>query len=96
MHKSGSFPDCLRIAQVMPVYKKGSKTNCSNYRPNSLLSPLSKIFEKIISSRLYNYIEKKQLLSDCQFGFRPNYSTSLAISNICNNILLNKDKGSYF
>ena len=91
----GSFPNCLKIAQVIPVYKKGSKTNCSNYRPISLLSPLSKIFEKIISSRLYNYIEKKQLLSDCQFGFRPNYSTSLAISNICNNILLNKDKGFY-
>ena len=91
----GSFPNCLKIAQVIPIYKKGSKTNCSNYRPISLLSPLSKIFEKIISSRLYNYIEKKQLLSDCQFGFRPNYSTSLAISNICNNILLNKDKSFY-
>ena len=40
-------------------------------------------------------MKKKQLLSDCQFRFQPNYSTSLAISNICNNILLNKDKGFY-
>ena len=88
----GSFPDCLKIAQVISVYKKGSKNKCSNYLLISLL-PLSKIFEKIISSRLYNYIEKKQLLTDYQFGFRPNYSTFLAMSNICNNILLNTDKG---
>ena len=40
-------------------------------------------------------MKKKQLLSECQFGFRPNYSTSLAISNIFNNILLNKDEGFY-
>ena len=56
----GSFPDCLKITQVIAVYKKGSKTNLkTNYCPISLLSPLSKIFEKIISSRLYNYIRKK-------------------------------------
>ena len=72
----GSFTDCLKIAQVIPVYKKGSKTNCSNYRPISFLPPISKIFEKIIFSPLYDYIEKKQLLSDYQFGFQPYYSTS--------------------
>ena len=49
-----SFPDCLKIAQVIPVYKKGSKNNCSNYCPIFLLPPLSKIFEKIISSRKKN------------------------------------------
>ena len=88
----GSFPDCLKNAQVIPVYKKGSKTNCSNYCSISLLPPLSKIKKLSLD---YITILKKQLLSDCQFEFRPNYSTSLAISNIYNNILLNKDKGFY-
>ena len=54
------FLDGLKIAQVIPVFKKASKTNCSNYHLISLLPPLLKIFQKIISSQLYNYIEKKE------------------------------------
>ena len=48
----GTFPDILKIAEVQPIYKKGPKDICENYRPISLLSPFSKIFEKCIHHRL--------------------------------------------
>ncbi len=48
----GVFPDILKFASVCPIYKKNDRTNCANYRPISLLSNLSKIFEKAMYNRL--------------------------------------------
>ena len=53
--KTGKYPDHLKIAKVIPIYKKGSKTDPNNYRPISILSNLNKIFEKLLHSRLYKY-----------------------------------------
>ena len=50
---TGVYPNILKIAQVFPIHKKGSKLECSNYRPISLLSPINKVFEKLLYSRLY-------------------------------------------
>ena len=44
----GSFPDAFKIAKVKPLFKKGSKTDPSNYRPISLLPLLSKVFERVV------------------------------------------------
>ena len=87
--QEGIYPDVLKIAQIIPVYKKGNKSSCTNYRPISLLSPINKIFEKLIYSQLENYLTKKKLLTDNQYGFRTGYSTSLAVSNICDVIIHN-------
>ena len=67
----------------------------SNYRPISLLSIFSKIFESIIAARLTNYLNKYNLLYEFQFGFRSSYSTKLAIINSVDDILLNLDKKNY-
>ena len=75
--ESGKYPDILKIAQVVPIYKnKGSKTDCSNYRPISLLSPLNKILEKLIYQRIIKYLDKYKLLTNHQYGFRQNSSTA--------------------
>ena len=60
--RSGVYPDILKIAKVIPVFKKGSPTSINNYRPISILSPINKIFEKILYSRLIKYINKSKLL----------------------------------
>ena len=57
---TGTHPEKLKLVNVLPIYKKGSRLLISNYRPISLLSNLNKIFEKIIFKRVYNFIEKKR------------------------------------
>ena len=76
---SGIFPDLLKVARVVPIYKKGDARNPSNYRPISLLPYLSKIYEKIIYSRLLNHLDNNNIISPCQFGFRKGISTLDAI-----------------
>ena len=75
----GYFPDELKTGCITPVYKKGEKSDVSNYRPVCTLSPFSKIFERLIYSRMLKFIEKYDLLSNTQFGFRSNLSTESAL-----------------
>lgn len=82
----GCFPKKLQIAKVIPVHKKGEKSKHCNYRPISILPSFSKIFEKIVAIRLTTYFTKFSLFTECQYGFRPKYSTDLAIFNLCQSI----------
>ena len=84
--KYGIFPDLFKIAKVIPVYKNGSKLDCSNYRPISLLSNISKLFEKTMHSRLYDFLNKCGFLYKNQFGFRKKHSTTHALIEITENI----------
>ena len=81
--QEGTYPDILKIAQIIPICKKGNKQKCSNYCPISLLFPINKVFEKLKYNQLQNYLTKKDLLTSVQYGFRTGHSTSLAVSNIC-------------
>jgi hypothetical protein len=75
---SGIFPTPLKYSIVKPVFKKGNKENMANYRPISLLTSFSKVFERIIYDRLLQHIEDKNILATEQFGFRPGASTEKA------------------
>ena len=79
---SGIFPTPLKIARVVPIFKSGDRTNVTNYRPISMLSILSKIFENCIYSRLVTFFETNAILSDRQFGFRHGRSTADAILKV--------------
>lgn len=74
--RTGQQPTAWKIANVVPVYKKGSKSNPKNYRPISLLSIISKCMETIINRSLSNFLEKNAILSSRQFGFRSNLGTA--------------------
>ena len=84
---SGVFPDRLKYAIVKPIYKKGGKQDISNYRPISLLTSFSKVFEKIIYDRLYTHLERNNILVQEQFGFRRHHSTEQAAFSLINSIL---------
>jgi hypothetical protein len=84
----GQFPDDLKIAKVVPLYKTKSKDDVSNYRPISVLSSISKIYEKIIHKRLLKHLQANNLLSPFQFGFRPKHSTCHAVTKLTEDILL--------
>ncbi|KAI5708544.1 hypothetical protein M8J77_024913 [Diaphorina citri] len=79
--ETGCFPCDYKNAIIIPLFKKGEQHSIKNYRPISLLNTISKIFEKLMHSRLMNHLQKHKLLSDVQFGFVNNRSTSDAISN---------------
>ena len=63
-----------------------------NWRPISITSSTSKLIEKIVKKRLLSFLSKHRILSNYQFGYRSNHSTSHAILNISDNILRNLDK----
>ena len=67
----------------------------SNYRPIAILPVFSKILEKIIYHRLYDFLQNKNILTDNQFGFRKKYSTSLAIFNLTESVLKEMEKGNF-
>ena len=58
----GIFPDSLKQAEVTPIYKKGDKSKACNWRPISILSPFSKIFEKYLYDQINNFINKYKIL----------------------------------
>ena len=86
--KKGEYPNLLKIAKVLPIFKKGSKTQVSNYRPISVLSCINKIFEKLLAKRIYSFLEKHQMLYEFQYGFRTGHSTTHALTEIADRLKL--------
>ena len=76
--KHGIFPAHLSKAKVTPIFKSGNKESFDNYRPISVLSAISKIFEKCVHSQIMDHLENNKLLSTQQFGYRRRRSTDLA------------------
>ena len=69
--KESCFPNCWKVSSVVPVFKNvGERSTAKNYRPVSLLSVVSKVFEKLLNNRIVDHLEKCDLSSDFQFGFR--------------------------
>ena len=77
---SGTFPEELKVGKITPVYKKGSPELLENYRPISTLPIFGKLFEKIIYSRLYSFLQSQNILHSNQYGFRKAHSTSHALN----------------
>ena len=75
--KESCFPHCWKVSSVVPVFKNvGERSTAKNYRPVSLLSVVSKVFEKLVNDRIVDHLENCGLFSDFQYGFRSCRSTA--------------------
>ena len=74
--KESCFPDCWKVSLVVSVFKNvGERSTAKNYHPVSLLSVVSKVFEKLANNRIVDHLEKCGHFSDFQYGFRSSRST---------------------
>ena len=92
---TGVLPDKLKLAKVIPIYKKGDHSLPQNYRPISILSIFHKIIEKIMAKRLKDYLTANSILYNYQFGFRQNYSTILALIDVVDDIYNHLESNEY-
>lgn len=88
----GIYPRCLKQALVHPVFKGGDPKHATNYRPISVLPSMNKIFEKLLCSRLNNFMQSTGLLFEHQFGFRQGSSTEVAVLELVDDISRSVDK----
>jgi hypothetical protein len=84
--QNGVFLKFLKIARITPIYKAGDKKHVNNYRPVSILTSMSKIMEKVMYTRLINYLNKHSILHQNQYGFRQNCSTNLALMKLVDDL----------
>ena len=91
---SGIFPDTLKIAKIIPLFKKGDKTLLENYRPISILPAISKIFERIMFNQIHNHFSMHNLFYSGQYGFRANHSTQFAALELIDRITQDLDQGN--
>jgi len=94
--ETGVIPNQLKIAKVVPIFKSGDRLSPDNYRPISLLPNFSKILEKVVSTRLIEFLDEQKIISESQFGFRKGHSTIHPLMLFMNNLTaaLNKKQFS--
>ena len=82
--KESCFPDCWKVSSVVPMFKNvGERSTAKNYCPVSLLSVVSKVFEKLVNNRIVDHLEKCGLFSDFQYGFRSSRLTADLLTKKC-------------
>ena len=91
--ESGTFPEELKLAKVIPIFKSGDKQDISNYRPISILSFFSKVFAKTMYNHLISFIDANKILYKYQFGFRKSHSMNHAIISLVEKVNNAMDSG---
>ena len=93
--ESGHYPDFLKVAKVTPVFKGGDPTQFGDYRPISVLSAISKIFETVIQVRLFSFFSRRDSILAGRYGFRRGHSTYMAIQDMVEGIRKAWEKGEH-
>ena len=89
--ENGIFPERLKVAKIIPLFKKDEDYLLENYRPISVLPSISKVFERVIHNQLSNYFCENNLFYDNQYGFRKSHSTELATLELIDRVINSMD-----
>ena len=79
-----SLHSSIKTAKITPIFKSGDKNDLANFRPISVLSSFSKIFEKCMHSSLMSYLNTNNVLNPSQHGYRAQHNTTTAIIDLLN------------
>lgn len=93
--RKGIVPLEIKMARVVPIFKQGSKSELSNYRPISVLPFFSKFYERVLYDRLFSYVKQRSILYPLQHGFQPEHSTYMSLLDIQDKISAAFDKNEY-
>ena len=83
----GTFPTQMKQVDTVPLHKSKEKYLVTNYRPISLLLTICKLLEKLVHSRMYNFLEQHEILYNSQYSFRANHSCENAVSELLATII---------
>jgi hypothetical protein len=81
------FPECLKKAVAVPIYKKGDENDVNNYRPISLLPIFSKILERLLYNQMIEFLERNKILKPAPLGFKKGFSTAIAVLKFVENVM---------
>lgn len=90
-----SYPDELKDSMVSPIFKEGDKLDCGNYRPVSVPSSISKIYESFLNAWFVMFLTVNNIIHKCQYGFQKNSNTTSAVTNLTHFVTTNLDRGKY-
>ena len=83
---SGVFPDRLKISKIIPIFKSDNASLAQNYRLISILPAFSKIFQRAVYNRIFQFLVDNDISSKHEFDFRPGHSTSQPLINFVNKV----------
>ena len=89
----GIFPEIMKLADIVPLYKSKEKYLETNYRPISLLTTMSKLLEKIVYVRVYEFLNSSGQFYESQYGFRSSHSCDNAVGEVVSRIVKNLEAG---
>uniref|UniRef100_A0A1B0C9K7 Putative 26s proteasome regulatory complex subunit n=1 Tax=Lutzomyia longipalpis TaxID=7200 RepID=A0A1B0C9K7_LUTLO len=90
---SGLTPQILKSSIITPIYKNGEPSEWSNYRPINVISVLAKILEAVVAGQMRAHLERYDILTKHQYGFRPHSSTGSALYDLIGGLQMARDRG---
>ena len=91
--EQGELPAIWKTAEVVPIFKKGKKSDPNNYRPVNLTSTVCKLVETVIRDMIFKHLESNQLLTDAQYGFRKGRSCCTQLLDVMKDWVNAMDEG---